>query len=102
MSKVVAKVVAELRAEAAINEAANKGCMVEFIAAKTVAKLVKARLQATFPAVKFNVTSDHGSVDVRWTMGLAVLRLIGSWMNTSLAGLMDDRPGLLGQQLPAA
>lgn len=50
--------------QAARDSRDGDGCA--HISAKDVGKLVKARLAAEFPGVKFSVTSDYNSVNIHW------------------------------------
>jgi hypothetical protein len=62
VSKVVSGIYAALKASREADGAA-------VMRAKDVAKIVKIKLSAAFPGVKFSVKSDYDSVDIYWTDG---------------------------------
>lgn len=62
MSKVIANTVAAVRANRDANGVAN-------ISSKDVAKIVRTRLRAAFPGVKFSVRSDYSTLNIRWEDG---------------------------------
>lgn len=62
------------------------------ISAKDCAKLIRARLAAKFPGVKFSVRSDHNCVDVRWVdypPGKEVLEIIDEYKFGGFDGMID-------------
>ena len=62
MSKVISNIVTAARASRNESGEANIG-------SKDIAKIIRVRLRAEFPGVKFTVRSDYSSLRISWTDG---------------------------------